>query len=103
MLFSGGDCPVCGCSGDLICVLPKDRAEFFFFCPSCGCAFRRPPPKWHLDTVDPVWHFAPHGIRLPAKREILDANLWHLVEREVAEERWLDLIAEYFAEPKTAQ
>jgi hypothetical protein len=42
-LYRCGDCPVCSFLGDLVLLEAVGTGALFVFCPSCGCAFERPP------------------------------------------------------------
>src|SRR5438093_744818 len=43
MFYSAGPCSVCGVLGDALFVKNPQSGQVFFFCPSCGVAWGRPP------------------------------------------------------------
>ncbi len=95
MLYSTGDCPVCGPAGDILFVKDRVSNRLFFMCPSCGCAWANPPPPYVLDTIDPPQSFAPSGVVLPEKFEIVTKGLEAAIEREINDNEWMDSLSDF--------
>ena len=96
MLYSSGECPVCGRDSDVLFVKDSTSGHLFFLCPSCGCAWLKPPPRHELESVDPPSRFAPSGLGLPTLQEITDAGHQALIVREVKDEDWMDILTEFY-------
>jgi hypothetical protein len=88
MLYSAGPCSVCGVAGDALFAKDAQSGKLFFFCPSCGVAWPRPPEPYRVDSIDPVESLAPAGIVMPTRDEIRAASLEHLIQAEVADGSW---------------
>ncbi len=89
MLYSAGDCPVCSYGGDILFVRDFASGRLFFLCPSGGCAWLNPPSPFVVDTVDPLEIFAPQGIGLPSRAEIVAMGLEKDIKKEVDDDQWL--------------
>ena len=92
MLYSAGDCAICGGAGSLFFVKSATSEKIFFFCPACGVAWEScPTPPRNVDTIDPLERFSPSRlIALPTKDEIFSAGLGHLIVNEYPYEDWGD-------------
>jgi hypothetical protein len=99
MLFSAGDCPVCFFSGDVLFVKDRLSGQIFWYCPSCGCAWPRPPGPT-IDSVEEAEAYAPGGIELPTRHDIVASDLESLIVREVALERWSISLEPYLQNPE---
>lgn len=70
-LFSAGQCPVCADAGELLVLRRLDLEVFFYFCTSCGNAFKKKPdPPTDLNEINRLRDVAPHGIAIPEKSEL---------------------------------
>lgn len=95
MLYSAGQCPVCSVAGDVLFVKDRVSGRVFFLCPHCGCAWLSPPFPPSLETVDPPARFAPCGIDVPAKAEIIAQGWAHVIAREVGDEEWMESLRDF--------
>ncbi len=96
MLYSAGECPVCSIAGDALFVQDRQSGRMFFLCPACGCAWLTPPRPHEVETVDPPEQFAPAGITVPSKAEIIAQGWEAAITREMEDDEWLDSLEDYF-------
>ena len=99
MLYSAGECPVCSIAGDVLFAKDGGSGRVFFLCPSCGCAWLHPPRPHEVETVDPPEIFAPHGITLPTRAEIVASGQETAIAREVEDDEWMTSLRDFLAEP----
>ncbi len=90
MLFSAGECPVCSIAGDALFVQDYLSRRIFFLCPHCGCAWLTPPRPHEVETVDPPDIFAPEGIVLPSRTEIVAQGWGAAIAREMDDSEWIE-------------
>lgn len=100
MLYSAGECPVCSIAGDALFVTDRVSGRVFFLCPSCGCAWQRPPRPREVETIDPPELFAPHGVAVPSKEEIISQGWQGAIAREFDEDEWRESLHD-FLEPRS--
>src|SRR5688572_22963992 len=94
-MYSAGPCCVCYTSGAALFVQDADSGRIFFFCPSCGSAWAKPPTPFEVQSIDPPMKFAPHGMKLPTKGEIVAAGLKHLIKTVYDDDVWLSDILDF--------
>jgi hypothetical protein len=90
MLFSAGECLVCSIAGDALFVQDYLSRRIFFLCPHDGCAWRTPPRLHEVEAVDPPDIFAPEGIALPSRAEIVAQGSEAAIAREMDESEWIE-------------
>lgn len=90
MLYSAGECCVCSIAGDALFVQDRLSQRIFFLCPHCGCAWLTPPRPHEVETVDPPDIFAPEGITLPSRAEIIAQGWEAVIAREMDNSEWVD-------------
>ena len=56
-------------------------SRIFFYCPACGCAWTSPPPPWTVDSIEAIGVYAPKGIELPTRADIVASGLEQAIER----------------------
>jgi hypothetical protein len=92
-LFSLGDCPICGDTGDVLVLRSKADLSLVFVCTLCCLAWRHPPSPnpWDFDgeylTLKDV---APRGIEFPLFSHIQAVGF--AVERIVPMDHWVDAV-----------
>ena len=91
MLYSAGGCSVCGPAGDALFVKDRASERVFFHCPSCGCAWLTPPTVYVVETADPPEKFAPQGIALPTRTEIVSQG-WEEAIAEELDDEWIEFL-----------
>jgi len=73
-LYSVGDCPVCADSGAVIVLKVIGSDRFIFYCPTCGVAWRTPPPERTLNEINSLKDLAPDGVAIPTAYEALESG-----------------------------
>jgi len=89
VLFGASECPVCGDSGSLICLKPKNQVAptLVFYCPLCCTAFRNLPPEpFAVEEVLALEELAPFGVELPTREEVIASG----VELEKLSDEWVE-------------
>ena len=86
MAYSAGPCPVCGDFGNLSILKEVRTDRLFFYCESCGCAWKEIPKPKTVDSIDPVEKFAPQGHVEASLEEIRAAGIPLAGESHV--EKW---------------
>ena len=83
-------CSVCGGSGGAFFVKSILTGKVFFCCVMCGIAWEKPPFVVTNDksTVNPPEKFAPDGIALATKEDIVAAGMDAMIIREDFLEEW---------------
>jgi hypothetical protein len=72
LLYSAGDCPICFSSGLVAVLVDRRTSSGVFYCPMCGCAWRRvPDARQPDDPISDLASIAPDGVRLPTEAEVL--------------------------------
>ena len=98
MLYSAGECPVCGVGGDALFVKDRASGRVFFLCPSCGCAWLSPPRPHEVETADPPELFAPHGLAVPTRAEIVAQGWEGVMTRDVDDDEWMGSLEDFLGE-----
>ena len=92
MLYSIGQCPVCGDFGRVL-IAREPRAQVLFaFCPACETAWMDPSRLIVQDSIRSVWDVAPAGIELPTRANLVEAHIDQLIREEFApDEPWFNI------------
>ncbi len=98
VLYSAGECPVCSSAGDALFVKDAASGRLFFFCPHCGCAWRDPPRPHEVETIEPPERFAPHGMSIPTRAEIVAQGREHLIARHVNNDEWMGRLRDFLGD-----
>jgi hypothetical protein len=93
VLYSAGPCSVCAEMSEAFFVKRVPQGSLFFVCVACGIGWETPPQALVVDSIDPVELLSPGGITLPTLKDIQDANLEALIEKEVRDDAWLSLMS----------
>jgi hypothetical protein len=88
MLYSIGNCPICGEFSRVIFARNRRTGELFVFCGACEIAWLRPADADRVDSVLSCKEVAPDGIDLPTKHEIIIAGLDQFIQSEYRDEEW---------------
>lgn len=96
MLYSAGECSVCGIAGDALFVQDRLSGRLFFLCPSCGCAWLTPPRPHEVEAADPPEVFAPSGVAVVSRAEITAQGWEAAIVRELDDDEWMDSLQDYF-------
>src|SRR5437868_6123226 len=92
MIFSIGNCPVCGDFSRVIFARDRQTRRLFVFCGACGVAWLNPVDADRVDTVLSCKDVAPDGIELPTKSDIVGDGFDQFIDAEYGEgEWWIDL------------
>lgn len=75
-----GECPVCPGFGAAVFVASIESGRVFFACPTCGCAWNRPPSA-SVEAVEAPLRFASGGFRLADRDDVEAAGMTSLVAR----------------------
>jgi hypothetical protein len=70
IIFSAGDCPICSSTGILALLVSVADQSKLFVCPTCGVAWKAPPPAHTVDAIIAIADAAPQGLRLPTGEEV---------------------------------
>jgi len=95
VLYSAGECAVCSSAGDALFVKDAASGHIFFFCPHCGCAWQDPPCPHEVETIEPPARFAPQGMSIPTKAEIVAQGWAHSITRDVDDAEWMDSLRDF--------
>lgn len=87
-IYVAGDCSVCASAGAAVFLKSLDSGVIFFGCPSCGCAWAKPPTAHVVDTADPPELFASRGFSYAQLAEIKRAGLVPLIKDDGKLEEW---------------
>jgi hypothetical protein len=96
MIFSIGNCPVCGDFSRVIFARDRRTRRLFVFCGACGVAWLNPADAARLDSVLSCNDVAPDGIELPTKSDIVEAGLDQFTDTEYGDEEWWIDLGEFF-------
>ena len=75
-------------AGEVLFVKDRVSGRVFPYCPSCGCAWASPPPPRTLDSIEGLASYAPTGIELPTRAEIVALGEEWAIERELNYSEW---------------
>lgn len=100
MLYSARVCPVCDIAGDALFVKDGVSGRVFFLCPSCGCAWLRPPRPHQVETADPPERFAPDGLTVPTRAEIVAQGWEGAIARDVEDDEWMESLEDFLQDKR---